>query len=199
MYWQDKINFLGRLLIQTECIKNTWPQQQSILLLTYITFHTEEATLTNCRRYVQALADDNLLRFFPLSWIETILRKECLLWKNNVFFSVCQKSTLFFVVITSIPLRAIEMILLWKWQLITKIHFGFTSDERVLKKKTNLSVAMDLRLFNNVLKILSVLLKLKFYVKLLYIVIILFIGDIEYCFYFSIVQCSLVRSVSLIN
>ena len=96
MYWQDKINFLGRLLIQTECIKNTWPQQQSILLLTYITFHTEEATLTNCRRYVQALADDNLLRFFSLSWIETILRKECLLWKNNVFFfSVRQKAHFF--------------------------------------------------------------------------------------------------------
>ena len=131
MYWQDKINFLGRLLIQAECIKNTWPQQQSILLLTYITFHTEEATLTNCRRYVQALADDNLLRFFSLSWTETILRKECLLWKNNVFFLFPKKAH-FFVVITFIPLGAIEMILLWKWQLITEIHFGFTSDERVL-------------------------------------------------------------------
>ena len=132
LYWQDKINFLGRLLIQTKSIKNTWPQQQSILLLTYITFHTEEATLTNCRRYVQALADDNLLRFFSLSWIETILRKECLLWKNNVFFSVRQKKHTLFVVITFIPLRAIEMILLWKRQLIAEIDFGFTSDDRVL-------------------------------------------------------------------
>ena len=131
LYWQDKINFLGRLLIQTKSIKNTWPQQQSILLLTYITFHTEEATLTNCRRYVQALADDNLLRFFSLSWIETILRKECLLWKNNVFFCSPKKHT-FFVVITFIPLRAIEMILLWKRQLIAEIDFGFTSDDRVL-------------------------------------------------------------------
>ena len=102
-----------------------------MLLLTYITFHTEEATLTNCRRYVQALADDNLLRFFSLSWIETILRKECLLWKNNVFFCWPKKHT-FFVVITSIPLSAIEMILLSKRQLIAEIHFGFTSDERVL-------------------------------------------------------------------
>ena len=64
-------------------------------------------------------------------------------------------------------------------------------------KKTNLSVAMDLRFFNNVLN--TVLLKLKLYVKLLCIVIILFISDIEYCFYFSIVQCSFVRSVSLIS
>ena len=95
MYWQDKINFLGRILIQTMSIKNTWPQQQSILLLTYITFHTEEATLTNCRRYVQALADDNLLRFFSLSWIETIHRKECLLWKNNVFFLLAKKAHFF--------------------------------------------------------------------------------------------------------
>lgn len=102
-----------------------------MLLLTYITFHTEEATLTNCRRYVQALADDNLLRFFSLSWIETIHRKECLLWKNNVFFCWPKKHT-FFVVITFIPLSAIEMILLSKRQLIAEIHFGFTSDERVL-------------------------------------------------------------------
>ena len=102
-----------------------------MLLLTYITFHTEEATLTNCRRYVQALADDNLLRFFSLSWIETIHRKECLLWKNNVFFLLAKKAH-FFVVITFIPLNAIEMILLSKRQLIAEIHFGFTSDERVL-------------------------------------------------------------------
>ena len=49
-----------------------------------------------------------------------------------MFFSVCQKSIFFFVVITFIPLSAIEMILLSKRQLIAEIHFGFTSDERVL-------------------------------------------------------------------
>ena len=154
MYWQDKINFLGRLLIQTECIKNTWPQQQSILLLTYITFHTEEATLTNCRRYVQALADDNLLRFFSLSWIETILRKECLLWKNNVFFLLAKKAHFFCCNHFHSSQRDRN-----DSSVKTTINcwntFRFYIRWKSTVKKTNLSVAMDLRFFNNVLNTFS--------------------------------------------